>query len=364
MVQKLIDDENLLKLAVFAVNVSGGTAVTNAPGRLKVTWQESCEIAQKADRLGFDAIIPVARWKGFEGPIKQNDRNFETMTWAAGIASVTKHIQVFATVHVPTVHPVRMAKEIVTIDHISSGRAGLNIVAGWNEVDLAMFGGMPDHTQRYRMSDEWITLAKRIWSEDTFDFNGEFYSVPGAHGEPKPIQTPHPVLMSAGSSPTGRDFAARHTDVIFILYEGLEKTREAVRDIKRHAKEHYGRNVRVMTTSFMVCKDSDGEAREYLDFAINEMGDMETARLMAAAWLRNSKSSQGKADIETMAKKNMIGSSAIELVGSPQTIADQLVEVQATGLDGITCTWLDYMEGLSMYEKKLYSLLQERGIRS
>ncbi|MEW6632908.1 MAG: LLM class flavin-dependent oxidoreductase [Pseudomonadota bacterium] len=130
MAPKLLSDENRFKLAVFAANVSGSTAVTNAPGRIQVTWDESRAIAQLADRLGFDAIIPVARWKGFEGPIRQNDRSFETMTWAAGIAAITERIQVFATVHVPTVHPVRMAKEIVTIDHISNGRVGLNIVAG------------------------------------------------------------------------------------------------------------------------------------------------------------------------------------------------------------------------------------------
>ena len=74
------------------------------------------------------------------GSVNFNHRNFETFTWAAGLAASTDEIGVFATFHVPTVHPVRAAKEVVTIDHISGGRFGLNIVAGWNEREIAMFG--------------------------------------------------------------------------------------------------------------------------------------------------------------------------------------------------------------------------------
>src|SRR4051794_7673614 len=126
----LLHSRNPFKLAVFGFNVSGGCSMTSAEGTIEVVWQESVRIAQLAERAGFDALIPVARWKGYGGETNFNDRCFETLTWAAGLAALTSRIQIFATVHIPTVHPVRAAKEAATIDHISDGRFGLNIVAG------------------------------------------------------------------------------------------------------------------------------------------------------------------------------------------------------------------------------------------
>ena len=121
---------NRLKLGVFAVNVSGGASMTDMPNTIKVEWDESVAIARAAEQAGIEAIIPVARWKGMGGSTNFNHRNFETLTWAAGLAAATERIGVFATVHLPTIHPVRAAKEVATIDHISGGRFSLNMVAG------------------------------------------------------------------------------------------------------------------------------------------------------------------------------------------------------------------------------------------
>ena len=114
--------------------------MTSAADTLKIDWEESVRIARAAEAAGIEALVPVARWRGFGGATNFNHRSFETMTWAAGLAAATERIGIFATVHVPTVHPVRAAKEIATIDHISRGRFALNIVAGWNEPEIRMFG--------------------------------------------------------------------------------------------------------------------------------------------------------------------------------------------------------------------------------
>src|SRR5579863_3825101 len=171
----VIASPNRLKLAVFGLNVSSGCAMTSAAGTLRIEWCESIRLAQAAEAAGFEAIIPVARWRGFGGATNFNHRSFETMTWAAGLAAATARIGIFATVHVPTVHPVRAAKEIATIDHISGGRFALNIVAGWNEPEIRMFGvSQREHDQRYAYADEFTTLLKRLWTENDFDFAGNF----------------------------------------------------------------------------------------------------------------------------------------------------------------------------------------------
>src|SRR5262249_2527496 len=175
--QGLLLSANKLKLAVFGTNVSGGCSMTSAEGTIKVEWAESKRIAQAAERAGIEAIIPVARWRGFGGDTNFNHRCFETYTWAAGLAAATEKIRVFATSHVPTVHPVLAAKAAATIDHVSGGRFGLNIVAGWNAEEIAMFQpSQREHDERYAVADEWITLIKRLWTEEgTFDFAGAYF---------------------------------------------------------------------------------------------------------------------------------------------------------------------------------------------
>lgn len=118
----VLSSPNKLKLGVFGVNVSGGCSMTSVPSTIKAEWDESVNIAQAADRAGIEAMIPVARWRGMGGEINFNHRNFDPFTWAAGLAAVTERIGIFSTFHIPTVHPVRAAKEVATIDHISGDR--------------------------------------------------------------------------------------------------------------------------------------------------------------------------------------------------------------------------------------------------
>ena len=75
--------------------------------------------------MGFEMLVPIARWRGFGGTTDFNGICFETYTWAAGLAAATERIMVFSTSHVPTVHPIVAAKQCVTVDHISNGRFGL-----------------------------------------------------------------------------------------------------------------------------------------------------------------------------------------------------------------------------------------------
>src|SRR5262245_52075095 len=115
----IFDDTQKLKLGLFSFNVSGGMMATTAPTSYEVSWAHTKAIALQAERMGFEALVPVGRWRGFEGKTNFAGESFETYTWAAGLAEATERIMVFATSHVPTVHPIFAAKQGVTIDHIS-----------------------------------------------------------------------------------------------------------------------------------------------------------------------------------------------------------------------------------------------------
>src|SRR5438270_1605112 len=160
--QPVLNTENRLKLAVFGINLRGGVTLSDVEGKIEATWDENRRLALHADRLGLDAIVPVARWRGYGGAANLGDRSFETFTWAAGLLAATRRIQVFATFHVPLAHPVLAAKMVATADHVSGGRFGLNIVAGWYAAELEMFGlTQQEHDERYQVADHWTQSPKQ-----------------------------------------------------------------------------------------------------------------------------------------------------------------------------------------------------------
>ena len=154
---------NRLKLGVFSMNTDGGLTLTRVPERWPALWSETMEVAQLADRAGLEFLLPIARWKGFGGEMNSREWSFETLTHAAGLAGVTQRIGVLATVHVPMVHPVFAAKALATLDHISNGRSGLNIVCGWNPEEFALFG-LELIEDRYAQGLEWFDIVNRIYT--------------------------------------------------------------------------------------------------------------------------------------------------------------------------------------------------------
>ena len=152
----MLASPNKMKLGVFGLNVDCGCAIITAPERLRGDdWAGNLGVAKAADRAEFEALIPVGRWRGFGGESNFNGVRFETYTWAAGIGAVTDQIAVVTTSHVPTVHPLVAAKQAVTVDHISGGRFGPNIICGWFGPEMRIFGGsMMEHDTRYDYADE------------------------------------------------------------------------------------------------------------------------------------------------------------------------------------------------------------------
>ncbi|HEY8693343.1 MAG TPA: LLM class flavin-dependent oxidoreductase, partial [Chloroflexota bacterium] len=210
-------NENRLKLGVFGLNVSNGCAATTAEGHFETTWPNTLEVATMADEAGMEALVPVARWKGFGGTTNFNGSCFETYTWAAGLGASTRQAAVFSTSHVPTVHPIVAAKQGTTIDHISNGRFALNVVCGWFESEFMMFGApVMEHDRLYEYAAEWLELVLRLWTEEEeFDHEGCFFKIEKGFHQPKPLHKPYPPIMNAGSSDTGARFAAKYADMVF-----------------------------------------------------------------------------------------------------------------------------------------------------
>ena len=99
-----------LKLGTFQTNLDSGCVMSGLDGRLEITWPNTVTLAQLADEMEFEALVPVARWRGFGGATDPQGPGFETFTWAAGIAGATRHSGVISTAHVALNHPIVAAK--------------------------------------------------------------------------------------------------------------------------------------------------------------------------------------------------------------------------------------------------------------
>ena len=358
---------NKFQLAVFGCNVSHGCTISSAPGGIAVTWEESLLLARKADALGFEAFIPVCRWKGFGGPSEFNHRTFETFTWAAGLAQATENIHVFATVAVPAIHPVLAAKQAATIDHISGGRFGLNVVAGWNSGEVAMFGKQQlPHAERYQYADEWMQFIFDLWQKHgEFDFSSQYFDAPACYAEPKPLQQPRPPVMSAGVSPAGRAFAAKHADMNFILAPTLEAVSETVNDIHGIARSNYSREVDVWGNAAIFCRPTMQEAEDYYRYVIDEAGDRVAAGNLLDTFTVESGSQSGDPELRDAYLRNMMaGYSGFPVVGTPERVADFLGEMAASGLAGATLSWPDYAHGIDQFGREILPILEQRELRN
>lgn len=357
-----IMNDQKMKLGLFAFNCSGGMVMSNAPTTFRVTWEQQKKIAQLADRIGFEALVPVARWRGFGGETNFNGVCYETFTWAAGLAEATENIQIFTTTHVPTVHPIVGAKMATTIDHISEGRYGINVVMGWFPPEMEMFGGKQrEHDDRYRFGSEWLDFAQELWTKDgSFDFEGEFFQANGVEAYPKPLSGPRPALINAGSSPAGLEFSAKYVDVNLTALDSLESMKKHSDKIKGVARDKYNRNIQVMTYALVVCRDTEEEAKAAHRRIIDE-GDWEGARNVMSALGMESQSFQ--AQIEKFQERFIAGWGGINIVGTPEQVAQQFQELSDAGMDGAILGFLDYAEELEHFNEKVMPLLREAGLR-
>jgi alkanesulfonate monooxygenase SsuD/methylene tetrahydromethanopterin reductase-like flavin-dependent oxidoreductase (luciferase family) len=358
-------NDNRFKLGVFCFNVSHGAAITTAEGTLTPTWAENVQIAQAADRAGWEFLLPLGRWRGFGGAINFNDRTFEVYTWAAGIAALTSQIQVFTTSHILIVHPVLAAKQGCTVDHIAGGRSALNVVAGQKEGEVAMFGlDQIEHDASYEAADEWLTIVKRLWTEDAdFDFEGKYFRTRNAHLAPKPLQKPYPVVVNAGQSPTGRRFGAKHADFSFQVSPDLESLKAIIDDTRRTAWNEYKRDVGVLTHAYVVCGETEKEALDYVRHYVDERGDWEAANNLISILIGSKEESWAPDQIRTMQRALIAGWGGYPLVGTAEQIVDKLGALAGIGVNGAALTWVNFGAGINQFNEKVLPLMIQAGLR-
>ena len=357
-----------LKLGTFQTNLDSGCVMSDLDGRLDISWPNTVKLAKLADEMDFELLVPVARWAGFGGKTNPQGPGFECYTWAAGICASTTKPGVASTSHVILNHPLMAAKQGAVIDHISNGRFTLNIVCGWNVPEMDMFGiPLQTHDERYDCAEEWITIVKRLWTEDDrFDFHGKYYNIKQAYLEPKPIQSGYPAIMNAGASPRAKHFATKHCDLVFTTLRNPDPELNAahINSYRTMAREEYNRDVKVWSNALIVQGETEKEARDFYKYYVHEKGDIDAAmnmvKLMEAEINERSFSDPQR---KAIAELFMSGWGGFPLIGTKEQIVDGLTMLSNIGFDGLLLSFPRYEQGMREFRDVTYPLVQQAGLR-
>lgn len=356
-----------LKLGIFCSNLSGGCAISTMEGVLQPDWGSATELGKMADQMEFEAIVPVGRWRGFGGETDFNGSGFESYTFAAGMGAQHKYPAVFATSHVPTIHPVMAAKQATTVDHISGGRFGLNLVTGWHKTEIEIFGApMLEHDARYDCAAEWLEVIKLLWQSDVpIDFDGKYYQVKQALLKPRPIQRPYPPVMCAGQSSKGREFAAKYCDMTFMFFESRDDVASMQAEVERFrkpAREETGRELGVWTYAYIIQGDTEEQARQLFNYCVHEKGDWTAVNnVMDAMGVSNQSLTP---EVRQKYKEDFIaGFGGFPLIGTKEQVVDGLKRLSASGIDGVLLTWPAYIGGMRQFQSETLPLLVQEGLR-
>ena len=215
------------------------------------------ELAQKAERAKMDSVFLADGLSNWGGSKYSRQGGLEPFTLLSALASVTERIGLIGTVSTTYDEPFHVARRFASLDHISRGRAGWNIVTSADEQAALNFGREShlEHHLRYERAHEFLEVATRLWDSWEDDarivdkesgiyaetdkiraiaHKGEWFSVQGPLNVPRPPQG-HPLLVQAGSSEDGKDFAAHWAEAIFTAQQTFEDAQAFYADVKARA---------------------------------------------------------------------------------------------------------------------------------
>jgi FMN-dependent oxidoreductase (nitrilotriacetate monooxygenase family) len=330
------------------------------------------------------------------------------------MAQVTEHLGFGVTSTLSYEPPYPFARRMSTLDHLTKGRAGWNIVTGYLNSAAAGMGlaVQPRHAERYEIADEYMQVVYRLWEGSWEDgavlrdrerrifadparihrirHDGRYYRVDAIHlSEPSPQRTP--VLYQAGASTSGRTFAAKHAECVFINGPSRQVVAPQVADIRRRAAG-FGRDpsdLLIFTLMTVITGRDEAEARakhaEYrryvdheaaltlfsgwtgVDFAKykpeDELRYIETEAMRSALESFTSADPNRVWTVRELAEHVAIGGRGPLLVGSPEQIADEMIGwVEATGIDGFNLAYAVTPESFEDFVELVVPELQRRGV--
>ncbi|MBB5937431.1 NtaA/DmoA family FMN-dependent monooxygenase [Streptomyces zagrosensis] len=386
----------------------------------QIDFSSFTHLARTAERGLFDFFFLAEglRLREHQGRIHDLDvvGRPEAITVLSALAAVTEHLGLAATVNATFNEPYELARRLASLDHLSGGRAAWNVVTSSDAFTGENFrrGGFLDRADRYTRAAEFVAAARELWDSwppgvergrtggatGSFAHHGQHFDIEGRFSVPRSPQG-HPVVIQAGDSGEGREFAAATADVVFTRHGTLEAGREFYADVKGRLAA-YGRrpdDLKIMPGVTFVLGDTAAEAQEKAAEIRRQQISPQTALLtLEQVWGVDlsrydpdgplpdiepdyeAQLSQGRvrqadpraivASWRALAKEKglSIRQTVIEatgrqsFIGTPEAVADELdTFVQTDAADGFILIPHLTPGGLDDFVKRVVPLLQERG---
>ncbi|MDR3464842.1 MAG: LLM class flavin-dependent oxidoreductase [Xanthobacteraceae bacterium] len=410
-----------LRLGAFMRPISIHTGAWRYPGAIpdaNFNFPVIRRMAQKLEAGKFDAFFMADHLAVLNMPVNALKRShtvtsFEPFTLLSALAGATERLGLIATGSTTFDAPYHVARRFASLDHISGGRAGWNIVTTSNP-DAALNFGLDDHMEhdeRYRRAREFYDVVTGLWdsfADDAFvrdveqglyfdparmhvlDHKGKYLSVRGPLNIARPVQG-WPVIVQAGASEAGKQLAAETAEAVFTGGGSLKDAQALYADIKgRMAKVGRDRDhMKILPGAFVVVGETDDEAKEKRA-RLDALVHYDSAIASLSVWLgvdasgfdpdaplpelpKTNASQSGQERLVTLARRENLtvrqlaarvgGYGGLAFVGTPKTIADGMEEWLTTeASDGFNVMFPYLPEGLDDFVDKVVPELQRRGI--
>ena len=351
-----------LELGLFLPSTKGGLVIAkNLPSERDATWSLNKEVTLAAEAAGMEFVLSQVKWRGYGGESGHWDAAQESFTLMAGLAAVTSKITLFASVAVRTVNPAVVAKMAATIDDIAGGRFGVNIVAGWNKFEYAQMGLWSDddyYLNRYEYADEYLTILKRLWSEDNVTFKGKYFEFEDCKSNPKPKAPLR--IVSAGQSEGALSFVARHSDYSFVgrMNDSPEQLGQVAARIGGLAANE-GRSVTSYTLLNVIAAGTQEEAEAR---KTRYMADRDEVAI--DEWLRVSGFDKNRADYQQLPPETSTFMSVPYIVGSHEKVARHLDALADYGIGGVSMSFPDFENDVPDFIENIMPKLKCRNARA
>ena len=363
-------NDNKLKLGTFGTNVSNGCAITTVAERFVTTWPNTLAVAQEADRQGFEALVPVARWKGFGGETNFNGTNFETYTWAARAGP--------GDARTPRSSPPRMSRPSIRSSPPSRRPPSTISATAASPLTSCAAGSRPSSRCSARRS--WHTTratntrpsGSRSSSccgraEEEFDYEGKFLRVTqgllDAEADPAAVSAADECgLVRQG--PAFRRQICRH-GVHHLRSRRPRQDQGAYRQLPPpRARGIWPRRCRSGATRYVVQRETRKEAEDYVQLLRRREGRRCGGRERSLRIQGEQDAAPAAAEARAAeASASRPAGAAIRSSAPPTTSSTSVIRLSRLGIDGILLNWVDYLDGLRRWRTNVMPRLEQAGLR-
>ena len=334
-----------MQLLWFIPTHGDGRYLGTATGGRSVSFSYLQQIAQAVDRLGYTgALLPTGR------------SCEDAWIMASSLVTHTRQMRFLVAVRPGLISPGVAARMAATFDRISGGRLLINVVTGGDPVELAGDGLHLSHDDRYRLTDEFLTVWRQICAGEIANFQGDYLQISGSKLLFPTVQKPYPPLWFGGSSPIAQQIAAKHVDVYLTWGETPAQVAEKIASVRKLA-EAEGRSLKFGIRLHVIVRETESEAWEAADRLIRYVDEDAIATAQQAYARMDSEGQRRMTQLHNGSREALEispnlwagvglvrGGAGTALVGDASTVAQRMLEYADLGIDTFILSGYPHLE--------------------